>query len=919
MRFLTALLVGVWGLLTACTTSVTTAVPAHPPDARPHALPGYIRGSKDSHADRVIVFIHGVFGDGTSTWTNPATHAYFPALIRDDKTFDGVDIWVHEFDTPKLRRTYTIDELADHLRKYLNNDNVIANHRQVIFVCHSLGGLVARAYLLKYRLPVNQVPMIYFFSTPTTGADVATLASFISANPQLTDMRKMTTDSPGTIGTWQSQWVASEYSHATLSYCGYETLPIHGVQIVQRESATNLCNTRYDPIRRDHIAIVKPADNTSDESYVAFRGAYRETFEHRQQATPVALWNLTSSDTALLRAHNLTQAPDCHSTCWSDHVGAAPGDDIILNLSYHNAGTTTAKEVRVYLNIPEDPLFGDITARLVATNTEAVFGMVTVDNSNGPVLLRPTEVWAYENSDATKTRDVPDQQHAEALTSPGGLLVGDVPPDEHQHHILVRFHCEPVTIIGMANVEDLVPIFKELRAKPIESSQKLALQKRLFDGHVDRGDIGEHTWWVPDLRDLHDDSQLGFLFFHFNDTNKVLRHLRASLALDRDDPALLRFSLYSADGPVRSATARLTYRPGTTPRLVLLGALHGPIDVDALYAIKDEEGDDPAPFYPIHDNEIELGDLPSQTMSSGMLVSCVCPPSMQAEQVAAEIVADGRAPKKQTILNGKGDVLLKMSNRPGRLASWTDYVPHFRNEWPLAFIFTFHNTGEAIARNVRLHLSLTTTADEIIARGTITAANASIRTDLARAVLSRPQPRTHFYYGHAFLYRSTADSGRPLDARQITEEGMEIGDLYPDEQGSLTLTYVVGAADSEEPSEDLLMTPDEIFETTLTFDNTTTKPLHDLMLQVHTGGGPQEVTVTTALSAGQLLRTKTVHLYSAVRSGITLRYSSAKVYTATGAKVIDASNASARAVLLGELPPGAQIVVRVAYEVLREE
>jgi hypothetical protein len=461
-------------------------------------------------------------------------------------------------------------------------------------------------------------------------------------------------------------------------------------------------------------------------------------------------------------------------------------------------------------------------------------------------------------------------------------------------------------------------MFKEMRTKPIESSQKLALQKRVLDGHVDRGDIGEHSWWVPDLRDLHDDSQLGLFFFHFKDTNKVLRHLRASLALDQDDPALLRFSLYSADGPVRSATARLTYRPGTTPRLVLLAALHGPID--ALYAIKDEEGDDPAPLYLIHNNEIELGDLPPQTMSSGMLASCVCPPSMQAEQLAAGIMPDPSAPKKQTVLNGKGDVLLKMSNRPGRLASWTDYVAHFRNEWPLAFIFTFHNTGEAIARNVRLHLSLTTTTDQVIADGTITAANAAVRTGVARAVLSRPQPRTRFYYGHAYLYRSTADSGRPLDAKQITEEGIDIGDLYPDEQGQLTLTYVIGAADSEEPSEDLLMTPDETFETTLTLDNTTTKPLRDLLFQVHTEGGPQELQVTTAFSSdGQLLRTRTVHLYSAVRSGITLRYSSAQVYTATGARAIDASNASSRGVLLGELPPGAQVVVRVAYEVLREE
>lgn len=269
-------------ILVSCATTapVVTSVP---PERQ--VLPGYIRGSKDVRAKRVIVFIHGVFGDGTSTWTNPSNRAYFPRLVADDPTFAGVDVWVHEFESPTLRRGHTIDELADDLRKWLNNDNVIANHDEVVFVCHSMGGLVARAYLLKYRVPASQVRMLYFFSTPTTGADVATLARLVSANPQLTDMRKMATDAVGTLGTWQAQWVASEYNQATRSFCAYELLPTFGMQIVQRESATNLCNTRYDPLRRDHLAIVKPADDR-DDSYIAFREAYRETFPNATVLTP---------------------------------------------------------------------------------------------------------------------------------------------------------------------------------------------------------------------------------------------------------------------------------------------------------------------------------------------------------------------------------------------------------------------------------------------------------------------------------------------------------------------------------------------------------------------------------------------------------------------------------------------------------
>ena len=206
--------------------------------------PGYVRGDRNTRAKRVIIFIHGVFGDGTSTWQNRANGAYFPALVASDETFEGVDIWVHEFDTPKLRQSYTIDELADHLRRYLSNDNVVANHDEIIFVAHSMGGLVARAYLLKYReMPPERVRMMYFFSTPTTGSDIASLARLISDNPQLSDMRKMTTVNAGVLVCCVSN---------TVTYRVYSVSMAHA-----RCDADYACRTRE---RTPHKMVSWPVD-----------------------------------------------------------------------------------------------------------------------------------------------------------------------------------------------------------------------------------------------------------------------------------------------------------------------------------------------------------------------------------------------------------------------------------------------------------------------------------------------------------------------------------------------------------------------------------------------------------------------------------------------------------------------------------
>ncbi len=52
-----------------------------------------------------------------------------------------------------------------------------------------MGGLVARAYLLKYPKVAERVSFMYFFSTPTTGSQLASLATLASSNPQLANMK----------------------------------------------------------------------------------------------------------------------------------------------------------------------------------------------------------------------------------------------------------------------------------------------------------------------------------------------------------------------------------------------------------------------------------------------------------------------------------------------------------------------------------------------------------------------------------------------------------------------------------------------------------------------------------------------------------------------------------------------------------
>jgi len=246
-------------------------------------IKGGFSESDSSERDSVIVFVHGVFGDACGTW-KAKNGDYWPDLIAQDDVFAGSDIYVYNFSTPKLRASYDISELAADMKLFLDDAGIPGAYKHVVFVAHSMGGLVVRSYLLDSRPDPHLFPVLLFYATPTTGSDVASLTDVISNNPQLTDMRKMSTDHPGVLGLIQNQWQSSPYRSGIKSYCAYEKLPTAGVLIVQRESATQLCTERFQPIDTDHIGIVKP-QGRNNSSYLLLRTAYRDYFKTQASST----------------------------------------------------------------------------------------------------------------------------------------------------------------------------------------------------------------------------------------------------------------------------------------------------------------------------------------------------------------------------------------------------------------------------------------------------------------------------------------------------------------------------------------------------------------------------------------------------------------------------------------------------------
>jgi len=218
------------------------------------ALPGYV--VRRAAAPRVLVFVHGLSGDGRSTWTNRVTGAYWPSLIGEDSAFASFDVYVYEYPTAFQGSCMSVSDIADDLRLRLQADRVFDDHSQVVFVAHSMGGLIVRNFLLRNQDWVQKsVPMAFFFGTPTAGSPKANFAAPFSRCQQLQDVR--TIDVNSFLQSQQSDWFSSRLQQSVVSYCAFEVLPQAGGKTVDRASATSLC-TQEQALYSNHTDVVKP-------------------------------------------------------------------------------------------------------------------------------------------------------------------------------------------------------------------------------------------------------------------------------------------------------------------------------------------------------------------------------------------------------------------------------------------------------------------------------------------------------------------------------------------------------------------------------------------------------------------------------------------------------------------------------------
>lgn len=238
--------------------------------SRAPSIPAFSILDQPFGSNKLIVFVHGFTGGHSTTWTNQSG-ASWADFIKEDKQLREFTVWSHNYDTPLLKRSLTVEETATRFLQQLTDNKAFDRFEEIYLVAHSMGGIVVKSALVALNLEtetdrLSKVRAVLFISTPHQGSRLAQLGTLFSSNPQIRDMEDANFNSY--LQSLDSQWWGLMRNRGNRafpkSYVAYETKPTLGIVIVDRVSALTSHDDEMFPVAADHRDIVKPRDAQSD-------------------------------------------------------------------------------------------------------------------------------------------------------------------------------------------------------------------------------------------------------------------------------------------------------------------------------------------------------------------------------------------------------------------------------------------------------------------------------------------------------------------------------------------------------------------------------------------------------------------------------------------------------------------------------
>jgi hypothetical protein len=245
---------------------------------------------KKRKSKTILVFVHG-FKGGKNTWVkNNKCTSFIQNIMKDSEIKKEVDVAVFSYYTyllkffPKTRGFFkkfifkkksptntTISELGNILETDIKY--YCENYKNIILICHSMGGLVAKRYILNQIKLLNKTNVKLYISlaTPHSGSDLASLGAKLIDNCQVNDMQPLSEN----INTLNNEWIKCNLLPKRVYAYGTSD------SIVSKSSAVSLDRDEQRVIAtdHDHFSIIHTKDK-DDPVIVAIKSEIKKTLSN---------------------------------------------------------------------------------------------------------------------------------------------------------------------------------------------------------------------------------------------------------------------------------------------------------------------------------------------------------------------------------------------------------------------------------------------------------------------------------------------------------------------------------------------------------------------------------------------------------------------------------------------------------------
>jgi TIR domain/Putative serine esterase (DUF676) len=276
-----------------------------------------------------VVFVHGLNGDARATWQPYGKPGRFwPSWLCEDMWDIGV--WSVEYEANSFAWNGSTMALADRAINvlYLMDTRKVGKDKPVVFIAHSLGGLLVKEILRKATdnsVPegnqlANHTRGVVFLSTPHSGSGLAKLVDFLKVLLPTESIRELKRDDPRLqeLNTWYRNNIGS-LKIETQVYCerkptkaghGLITGRLETIVVDANSSNPGIAGVTAVPMDDDHISISQPERHS--ELYLSIKMfvdnclsdavAINSNLKHTDSIAPSAIANQASNEVQELEA-----------------------------------------------------------------------------------------------------------------------------------------------------------------------------------------------------------------------------------------------------------------------------------------------------------------------------------------------------------------------------------------------------------------------------------------------------------------------------------------------------------------------------------------------------------------------------------------------------------------------------------------